>query len=83
MPAMDCEEKMNDKDRSSNQGQLKEHSLPGTNQAGKGPDSCETSDPKTNSGSVSPQHETHLKKHSLPGTNQAGKGPASDEKAAG
>ena len=32
---------MEDDDHAGQQDQLEEHSLPGTNQAGKGPDSCE------------------------------------------
>ena len=67
---------MEDKDRGRKQDQLEEHSLPGTNQAGKGPDSCEKTDHKNGpDGSASP-HQTPLEEHSLPGTNQAGKGPA-------
>jgi hypothetical protein len=49
------------------QEQIKEHSLPGTNQAGKGPGSCE-------------EDEKEIEEHSLPGTNQAGKGPGAPEK---
>ena len=70
---------MEDKDRGGKQDQLEDHSLPGTNQAGKGPDSCDETDQKSRADSAS-QYQTRLEKHSLPGTNQAGKGPASDQK---
>ena len=58
--------------------QLDQHSLPGTNQAGKGPNAPEPPDEtaEPHRGSADEQ----LDKHSLPGTNQAGKGPGSDEK---
>jgi len=62
---------MEDKDRGDERDQLEEHSLPGTNQAGKGPASSEKSGMKNRSGRGASE------KHSLPGTNQAGKGPAS------
>ena len=54
--------------------QLEEHSLPGTNQAGTGPDDCEdhSEQPHTSRAQAS-QQEDQLEKHSLPGTNQAGK----------
>ena len=58
-------------DRGGKQDQLEEHSLPGTNQAGKGPGSCETDDREQRSGGG--QHEDELEEHSLPGTNQAEK----------
>jgi hypothetical protein len=35
---------MADEDQGGKQDQLEEHSLPGTNQAGKGPSSCEKND---------------------------------------
>jgi len=57
--------------------QRENHSLPGTNQAGKGANSSEPHDEtKRPHGGLA--HE-QLDKHSLPGTNQAGKGPGSDE----
>ena len=70
---------MENKDRRGEQDQLEEHSLPGTNQAGKGPDPCEQAEPETMPGGRRRQ-DGALKEHSLPGTNQAGKGPSSGEK---
>ena len=61
----------NDK-RNVDEEQLKAHSLPGTNQAGKGADESEQTDRQN--GKPSGDQE-QLKAHSLPGTNQAGKGP--------
>jgi hypothetical protein len=63
--------KVDNEKRSENEEQLLAHSLPGTNQAGKGADDDER------------VHRDHHKRnndqeqldaHSLPGTNQAGKG---------
>lgn len=52
--------------------ELIEHSLPGTNQAGKGARASEQGDAL-----VKPSDEgTETIAHSLPGTNQAGKGPS-------
>jgi hypothetical protein len=59
---------VDEKDPHRKKDQLKAHSLPGTNQAGKGPGSCEKDHDDMND---------QLKAHSLPGTNQAGKGPGS------
>ena len=59
--------------------QLEKHSLPGTDQAGKGPDSCEKDDHEKKPGGGAGPQQDQLEKHSLPGTNQAGKGPASCE----
>ena len=70
---------MVEKDHGGEQDQLEEHSLPGTNQAGKGSESGEKADPGTRPRGVGAQRQTHLEKHSLPGTNQAGKGPGSDK----
>jgi hypothetical protein len=70
---------MDNTDRRGEQDQLEEHSLPGTNQAGKGPDACEQPDPENTPGRGR-QHDAALEEHSLPGTNQAGKGPSSAEK---
>jgi hypothetical protein len=70
---MDCD------DHGGKQHQLEEHSLPGTNQAGKGPASREDSDQENTPGRT-PQHRDRLEEHSLPGTNQAGKGSSSCEK---
>ena len=58
---------------------LEKHSLPGTDQAGTGPDLHERDDHENRPGGwVGPQPD-QLEKHSLPGTTQAGKGPASCE----
>ena len=61
--------------------QIEEHSLPGTNQAGKGPGESEeegvnrgrpgTSDEARRPADAPP--EDHVEEHSLPGTNQAGR----------
>ena len=59
----------------SKKDQLEEHSLPGTNQAGKGPSPSEENNQENRPGSGGAQHQKQLEKHSLPGTNQAGKGP--------
>ena len=67
---------MNNEDHGGKQDQLEEHSLPGTNQAGKGPSANEENDQENRPGGGGPQHQDQLKEHSLPGTNQAGKGPA-------
>jgi hypothetical protein len=64
---------MEAEDRGGKQDQLDEHSLPGTNQAGKGPASCENKDQENRPGDGQVQNQQHLKEHSLPGTNQAGK----------
>jgi hypothetical protein len=69
-------EKMENEDRRRKQDQLEEHSLPGTNQAGKGPGSCEKNDPENRPSGEGVEHQDQLEKHSLPGTNQAGKGPS-------
>ena len=55
--------------------QLQEHSLPGTNQAGKGPGSSEQDDRQKKAGEEAADTQEQLDEHSLPGTNQAGKGP--------
>jgi hypothetical protein len=57
------------------QDQLEEHSLPGTNQAGKGPDASEENDQENRPGRGGAPRQKQLEEHSLPGTNQAGKGP--------
>lgn len=54
-------------------GQLETHSLPGTNQAGKGPGSREECDQEDLPGGAESTRQERLEKHSLPGTNQAGK----------
>jgi hypothetical protein len=60
--------------------QLEEHSLPGTNQAGKGPGSCEENEQENRRDGRGPEHQNQIEEHSLPGTNQAGKGPGSCER---
>ena len=65
---------MGHEDHGGEQEQLEEHSLPGTNQAGKGPGSSETTN-RENSPSSEGHDKEQLEEHSLPGTNQAGKGP--------
>lgn len=72
---------MGNEDRSGKQDHLEEHSLPGTNQAGRGPDSFEENGPRNRDGEAPQQDQTE--KHSLPGTNQAGQGPGSSEKNRG
>ena len=62
---------MENEDHGAKQEQIEEHSLPGTNQAGKGPSSCE--DDQENRPGGGAQHQDQLEEHSLPGTNQAGK----------
>ena len=70
---------MENEDHGGEQDQLEEHSLPGTNQAGQGPSSCEETDQENTTGGEGPQPQDQLEEHSLPGTNQAGKGPSSCE----
>jgi hypothetical protein len=64
---------MENEDHGGKQDQLQEHSLPGTNQAGKGPSSCEKNDQENKPGVGVAEHQDQLEGHSLPGTNQAGK----------
>ena len=66
-------------DEDHGEDQLEKHSLPGTNQAGKGPDSCEKDDHENRPGGWLGPQQDQLEKHSLPGTNQAGKGRDSCE----
>jgi hypothetical protein len=61
---------MKNEDHGVKQGELEDHSLPGTNQAVKGPNSCEEDDQKNRSHAAA-QHQDQLEEHSLPGTNQA------------
>ncbi len=56
------------------------HSLPGTNQAGKGPGSSAKNGHLHRPRDADAQPQDQLEEHSLPGTNQAGKGPGSTEK---
>ena len=62
---------MKNEKRSDNDEQLKAHSLPGTNQAGKGADEGQHDDRDERKRS---DDQEQLNAHSLPGTNQAGKG---------
>jgi hypothetical protein len=55
------------------QDKLAEHSLPGTNQAGKDVPQVNTTTKKPDQGKGGPQLPDQLEEHSLPGTNQAGK----------
>ena len=71
---------MENDDYRGKQDQLAEHSLPGTNQAGRGPSSCEKNHEESSSGGRGSQQHDQLEEHSLPGTNQSGKGPGSDER---
>lgn len=64
---------MKNEDHGGKQDQLEKHSLPGTNQAGKGPSSCEKNDQGNRPGDGGKQHLDELEEHNLPGTNQAGK----------
>ena len=70
---------MENEDHQRKRDQLEEHSLPGTNQAGKAPDSCEENEQRDRSGREEALQD-QLEEHSIPGTNQAGKGPGSSEK---
>ena len=63
---------MADTNQSDPYGRREKHSLPGTNQAGKGPDSLEKSDDGVAPRGKEPKGTTPLDEHSLPGTNQAG-----------
>jgi hypothetical protein len=63
---------MKNENHDGKQGGLEDHSLPGTNQAVKGPSSCDEDDQK-NSARPAAQHQNQLEQHSLPGTNQAEK----------
>ena len=69
-----------EKDQCDKEQYLEEHSLPGTNQAGKGPGSREENDQQNGPSGAKSQHQRQLEEHSLPGTNQAGKGPGSRER---
>jgi hypothetical protein len=60
--------------KDNGEDELKKHSLPGTNQAGDGPEPSEKENKPADQ--VAPQQD-QLEKHSLPGTNQAGKQPDS------
>ena len=66
---------MKNENHGGKQEQIEEHSLPGTNQAGKEIASRDENDQKNRPGSGESQSEEQLEEHSLPGTNQAGEGP--------
>ena len=63
-----------DKNRNGMDDRLEEHSLPGMNQAGEGPDEDEAVEREN-----APPMDEQLKEHSLPGMNQAGEGPEADD----
>jgi hypothetical protein len=67
-------------DHAGKQEQLEKHSLPGTNQASKGPGSCEENKQANRRGESETERQERVKKHSLPGTNQAGRGPSSTKR---
>jgi hypothetical protein len=62
-------------DEHNGEREREKHSLPGTNQAGKGPEPCEKDRGETGPADQVPPQPDQLEKHSLPGTHQAGKGP--------
>ena len=66
---------MTDKNHNDMDDQLEEHSLPGMNQAGEGPD-----EPERDADDGAPMDE-RLREHSLPGMNQAGEGPEAEDPA--
>ncbi len=69
---------MEKKSHGGTQDQLEDHSRPGTNQAGKRPNSDEKTDDRKRVDGRRTPHQAHREEHSLPGTNQAGKGPGPD-----
>lgn len=62
-------------------GQLEEHSLPGTNQAGKRARPRKRNDGKNGPRGEEATDQEQLEDHSLPGTDQAGKGPGAADRA--
>jgi hypothetical protein len=64
---------MESESRGGEHKQLEEHSLPGTNQAAKGPGSCAANDRENSPDRGRAHDHDELERHSLPGTNQAGK----------
>jgi hypothetical protein len=68
---------VNNEKRSDDENQLLAHSLPGTNQAGKGAEDAERATPDEHNRAAD---QEQLDAHSLPGTNQAGKGARGDHK---
>jgi hypothetical protein len=74
------EQNMEHGKHSAREEQREEHSLPGTNQAGKEASSpCEEDEQEHAPGESALHHQDLLEEHSLPGTNQAGKEPAACE----
>ena len=73
-------ENMQNKDDLRTRDQRDQHSLPGTNQAGKGPSSSEQHDREKQPSEGEADTSEQLDEHSLPGTNQAGTGPGSSQK---
>jgi hypothetical protein len=71
---------MKNEDHDGKQDQIEEHSLPGTNQAGKGPGACETNDQENRPGGRVAQHQEQLEEHSLPGTKTIGAIRADDRR---
>jgi hypothetical protein len=64
---------MENPDDDRKQDQLEKHSLPGTNQAGKGPSLGENGARLNRPSQAPEQQDEQQREHSLPGTNQAGK----------
>ena len=57
---------MENEDRGGKQDQLEEHSLPGTNQAGKESGSCETNNQENRpTAGGAAQHQSQLEEHTL------------------
>jgi len=56
---------MENENHSGKQDQLEKHSLPGTNQAGKGLDSCEKIERENRPGGGDSQHQDQLDEDSL------------------
>ena len=64
------------KDQDTVQDQLDQHSLPGTNQAGKGPGAREENALENGPDDSKGQRQDQLEEHSLPGTNPGWESPA-------
>jgi hypothetical protein len=73
-------ENVEKEDNAGKQDQLEKHSLPGTNQASKGPGSCENNEEENRPGEAETEQRERVEKHSLPGTNQAGRGPSTTKR---
>ena len=67
---------MGSKDHGSNQDELEEHSLPGTNQAGKGPGSSEKDDRENRPDGGGRRNPTRPRNTALPGPSKPAKGLA-------